>query len=326
MKRFPCICLSLMIVLSALFSMKPAQAACSVKVSPLSFGNINPVTPGVLDVNTTVEYECSSLISLLSYIKVCIEIGPGPQDSSVADRRLTHTTVASDTLAYNIYADPARTQIIGAAYGSASPPVIVSHGPYAVTLLATAKGTQNVYGRIAASNAFMQGSVGQYSSSLLVTVRMSVVSLVDLLPCALSGTAVAPMPVTAQLLSACKITASPLNFGSQPSNFASNVQSTSEIDSSCTKNTPYQIGLSDGLNANGTQRRMKAGAGQYVNYELYQNANRTQRWGSALNTPETLSGTATGVSQKATVYGQVSPQTGLEAADYRDTVTVTITY
>lgn len=326
MRRFRSILLCILVALSALVMVKPAQAACSASVTGMNFGQINPVTPGVLDVNASVQFECSSIISLLSYIKVCIEIGPGPQDSSVNDRFMTHTTVSSDKLAYNVYSDPARTQVIGNVYGSGSPPVILQYGPYAVTLLATAKGTQTVYGRIAAANPFMQRSVGQYTSSLTVTVRMSVVTLIDLLPCSLSDPAVVQMPVSAQLLSACQISATPLNFGSQPSNFSSSVLSASSINSTCTKNTSYQIGLSNGLNADGNQRRMRSDTGQYINYELYQNASRTQRWGSALNTAETLTGTATGVSQNATVYGRVDPQAGLEAANYKDTVTVTITY
>lgn len=326
MNRFAYGCLSLFIVLCGLFATQSAEARCTATVTALNFGSINPVTAGAVDVNATVDYSCSSVISLLSYIKVCIEIGPGASDTDVNNRYLPHATVTSDRLAYNVYSSPARNTVIGNVYGSASPPVILQHGPYAVTLLATAKGTQTVYGRIAASNPFMQRSVGPYNTSLTVTVRMSVISLLDLLPCVDSNPAVVPMPVMAQMLSACQITAGPLDFGRQPSNFSSAVQSTSQINSSCTKGTAYQIGLNNGLYASGNQRRMRSANGQYINYELYKNAGRTQRWGMALNTPETVTGQATGSSQNTTVYGQVIPQSGLRAADYKDTVTVTITY
>ena len=326
MNRLTSICLSLLIVLCGLFATQSAQARCTASVTALNFGSINPVTAGAVDVNATVDYSCSSIISLLSYIKVCIEIGPGPNDTDVNSRFLPHATVTSDRLAYNVYSNAARNIVIGNVYGSASPPIIRQHGPYAVTLLATANGSQTVYGRIAASNPFMQRSVGQYNASLMVTVRMAVISLIDLLPCIDTTPAVVPMAVTAQMLSACQITATPLGFGSQPSNFSSALQSTSDINSSCTKGTAYQIGLNNGLYASGNQRRMRSASGQYINYELYKNAARSQRWGMALNTPETLTGQATGSSQKATVYGQVNPQAGLRAADYKDTVTVTITY
>lgn len=325
MRRFHPICFSLLLVLGALFAQERAHASCSASVTSLNFGNINPISAGAVDVSATVNYNCSSLISLLSYMNVCIEIGLGPQDTAVDNRVMTHATVTSDKLSYNVYSDAARTTVFGNAYGSASPPVIIKHGPYALGLLARATGSQTVYGRVAANNPFMQRNVGPYASSLLVTVRMSLVGLADLSPCIDLAPANVPMPVSAQLISACKITAAPLNFGSHPSNFSANIPGTSTITSSCTKGTPYQIGLNNGLYASGNQRRMKAADGQYINYELYKDASRSQRWGNTLNA-DTLTGTASGVNQNSSVYGQVMPQTGLEAADYRDTITATITY
>lgn len=320
-------CLLCVFTVASLFATEKAQANCTATVTTLNFGNINPVTAGAVDVNATINYTCSSLIALLSYIRVCVEIGPGPQDTNVNSRMLTHTTTATEKLSYNVYSNPPRTTVFGNVYGSGSPPVILHHGPYVLGLLATATGSVTVYGRLAAANLFMQRSVGQYNSSLPVTVKMAFVSAVGQTSCTVTGTpANISFPVTARLISACLINAQPLNFGSQPSNFSANVMSTSTIASTCTKGTPYQIGLNNGLYAVGNQRRMKAGDGQFINYEVYKDSARSLRWGGTLNTAETLAGVATGVAQNATVYGKVVPQAGLRAANYKDTITVTITY
>ncbi|AFK61887.1 lipoprotein [Advenella kashmirensis WT001] len=327
MRPLKLVFLSFLCIFGSLLATERAQANCTANVTSLNFGNINPVTPGTLDVNATINYSCSSLVTLLSYIRVCVEIGRGPQDADVANRMLTHTTTTTEKLSYNIYSNPNRTTVFGNVYGSASPPVVIHHGPYAIGVRPTASGSVTVYGRLAAANPFMQRSVGQYNSTLPVIVKMALVSAIGQSSCTITGTpANISFPITARLISACKISAQPLNFGTHPSNFPASVTSTSTIASSCTKGTPYQIGLNNGLYAVGNQRRMKAGDGQFINYELHKDAARSQRWGATLNTAETLAGVATGVTQNATVYGRVPPQAGLRAANYKDTITVTITY
>lgn len=310
-----------------MFASERAHAACTANVTAVNFGMINPVSSGAIDVSATVSYSCSSLISLLSYIKVCIEIAPGAPNTDPGNRVLTHSSIETEKLSYNVYSDPARTIVFGNTYTGGSPAAVTkTYGPYTLGLLATARDTQTVYGRISAANPFMQRSVGQYSATLPITVKMALVSAAGLSPCLDLSPANISLPVSATLISACRISAQPLNFGIHPSNFTRNITSTSTITSSCTKGTPYQIGLNNGLHAIGNQRRMKAGDGAFINYELYKDASHSQRWGSALNTAETLAGVATGVAQNASVYGAVVPQAGLKAADYKDTITVTITY
>src|SRR5690606_4836050 len=232
--------LSFIFVLASLLASGKAQANCTATVTSLNFGDINPVTAGAVDANAKIDYTCTSLIALVSYIRVCVEIGPGPQDANVNNRMLTHTTTTTEKLSYNVYSNPPRTTVFGNVYGSGSPPVILHHGPYAVGLLATAKGSVTVYGRLAASNPFMQRSVGQYSSTLPVTVKMALVSAIGQSSCTITGTpANISFPITARLISACRISAQPLSFGTHPSNFPVSVTSTSTIASSCTKGTPY---------------------------------------------------------------------------------------
>ena len=73
--------------------------------------------------------------------------------------------------------------------------------------------------------------------------------------------------------------------------------------------------------------RMRSAASNYITYELYRDAARTQRWG---NTPGTDTSDGTGAGESSpltqTVYGRVPPQATAPAGAYTDIVTVTLTY
>ena len=70
-----------------------------------------------------------------------------------------------------------------------------------------------------------------------------------------------------------------LDFGSHGS-IPAPINSSTAISLSCPSNLNWKIGLSNGVNASGTQRRMKNPGGNFINYELYRNSARTQRWGN----------------------------------------------
>lgn len=93
----------------------------------------------------------------------------------------------------------------------------------------------------------------------------------------------------------------------------------------CTQNTPYTIALNAGQNASGGQRRMNSG-GVLIDYNLYQDAGRTQSWGDGGATGNVLSGTGTGNDEEVVVYGRVPAQTTPVAGTYTDTVQVTIAW
>src|SRR5690606_9450131 len=89
-------------------------------------------------------------------------------------------------------------------------------------------------------------------------------------------------------------TASTMAFPTPADLLATNIDQTSAIGLTCTNGASWQIGLGNGANASGTQRRMRLGAtGDYVRYELYRDAARTQRWGTTLNV-DTRTGSGTG--------------------------------
>jgi len=99
---------------------------------------------------------------------------------------------------------------------------------------------------------------------------------------------------------------------------------TGTLTVNCSSGTPYAIGLSDGGNALSGQRRMYAGATDYVPYELYREAGRSSRWGNT-GVSDRVAGTGTAASQVISVYGRV-PSLNFAAGSYADVITATITY
>ena len=128
--------------------------------------------------------------------------------------------------------------------------------------------------------------------------------------------------ITAQ----CKVqSASTLNFGS-PGVLDAAVDATSALSVQCTNGQAYTISLDGGNGTSGTTttRTMENGA-EFVNYNMFKDASRTQNWGNAGGEIMTaLQGT--GAAQSYTVYGRVPIQTTPTAGTYTDTVTVTVTY
>lgn len=131
--------------------------------------------------------------------------------------------------------------------------------------------------------------------------------------------------INANVVRNCQLLALPMMFGTIAF-FLPDATTQTSISVECTPNTAYSIAIDDGRYANGAQRRMTrigAGFGTYLNYEIYRNAARTQRWGS------TAGQLVTGVTPANgrvthTAYGRA--QGFLVAGPFEDTVTITITF
>lgn len=86
--------------------------------------------------------------------------------------------------------------------------------------------------------------------------------------------------------------------------------------------------MDNGLNFNAGERRMQNsganGVREYLPYEIYRDAGRTQRWGATAATG--LSGTAPANGRVTlTAYGRADGKKSV-TGPYEDTVTVTITF
>lgn len=337
-RRLPC---CVLLALLALWAWSPSARAATVCTATtptvLAFGNVSPTQ--VTDTVTSFTVTCSTAaLALLSNTKVrlCVGLGPGSVDTSLSPRRLRNAD--GDTLNYQLYLDPARSQIWG-ALGNAVSTVLVLDFDYAVPLIIGGSQAQTVtiYGRIPAGQALAAGSYGSTfagaSTVLTYAANTPLLGAAASFPaaCNVSGATTAndafPFVVSANVPGQCyAYSASDLDFGSVAGFIAANVDQTSAIGLTCTRRTAWQLGLDNGSNALLGQRRMRQGAtAQYVNYDLYLDPARSQRWGNVLNT-DTLQGTGTGAAQTATVYGRVPSGQSAAAGSYSDTITVTITY
>ncbi|OAT32190.1 sigma-fimbriae tip adhesin [Buttiauxella brennerae ATCC 51605] len=124
------------------------------------------------------------------------------------------------------------------------------------------------------------------------------------------------------------ITAPAVSFDSAPlvQNFKSVSQS---IAITCTKGSTYTVGVNDGLNVNGSVRRMKSG-NNYMSYELYK-SNGTDRWGS-VGAERWASAASSGLSTDGLLrnYNYVAKvlttQTTPPAGTYSDTLVVDVAF
>ncbi|WP_049074117.1 Csu type fimbrial protein, partial [Klebsiella michiganensis] len=94
----------------------------------------------------------------------------------------------------------------------------------------------------------------------------------------------------------------------------------------CTPGTAISIALDYGVNGgSATQRYMSNGNSSTLAYQLYQDANRANVWGSSTLALSVASFPST--TQTYTVYGRLFATNGFPAVgSYTDTVTVTLTY
>lgn len=147
---------------------------------------------------------------------------------------------------------------------------------------------------------------------------------------AFADTATTTFNVLLTITKACSFStaASDVNFSARAST-ATNVDADGTLRVTCTKGTPYTIGLSAGAGSGATtiSRKMKSvGVTNLdeVPYALYRNAGRTLNWGNTPGT-DTYGASGTGVEQSIQVNGRL-PSANFSADSYSDLITATVTY
>lgn len=132
--------------------------------------------------------------------------------------------------------------------------------------------------------------------------------------------------VTMTVTSNCIVAATPLAFAGVGV-LTANTDAQSTVTATCTPGTSFDVGLDDGANASGSQRRMVFGGSNFINYELYTDSGRTTRW-------DDIGGTTTQGDNGSDldgiviydVYGRVPVQSSQAAGAYTDTITVTLSF
>ena len=141
-----------------------------------------------------------------------------------------------------------------------------------------------------------------------------------------AGTSTGSLTVQATVSDACSVTDANLNLGQVNPTVGVTIPATGIVNVTCSLGTTFAVGLGDGLNSSGAQRRMRRGASSdYLDYNLYKDLLMTSRFGDA-TVGERLSGLL-GLGLAATpvtVYATVASGQSAGAGSYADTVQITV--
>lgn len=330
-------------ILALLLLLFPAYEAaalttCTAGSTPLAFGATDGTANA--DNTATVTVTCNTTaVSLLSTVRVrmCLNISDGAGGANqYAPRRMVNGF--SDPMQFQIYLDPARTQIWGSNSIPAIPTPLSIDLQYSVVVIGGGGSPPpaTMYARVPVQTGLASGNFSnsfngthtrldyRYNEQLIGTPSYPGSCTSGGIG---GGTATFPFTATATVPDHCQFnTVTNLAFSSVAGSISANQDQTSTIGLTCTNRTPWQLGLNDGQNSSGNLRRMRLGAtGNYVNYELYRDAGRTLRWGDTLNT-DTLTGTGSGLTQTIDVFGRAPPPQTVPAGNYKDVITVTLTF
>ena len=143
-----------------------------------------------------------------------------------------------------------------------------------------------------------------------------------------AANATADLAVSATVSNNCTISTAPLAFGAYDpvdANSAANLNGTGTVIVACTKNVAPTIALGLGDNPNGATRRLNDGT-NYLTYEMYKDAARTQVWGDAGGDLLSPGAAPSKAPRTFTVYGAVTGNQDVPAGNYADTVVATVNF
>lgn len=337
-------CLRIRLVLSALLlavwaiGMPAARAAtsCDATSTNVAFGNVS--TSGMTDVAATFSVTCStSSLGGNTKVRMCLNIGDGSNGIGYFNpRRMLNGT--GDALYFQLYSDASRSQIWGSRGNPSVPVPVFADFDYSSLIIFGGSETQTftIYGRVPTQTLIAGSYTNPFAgihTSMEYRYNESILTAGYPASCISGGGGGAtisgafPFTASATVLPNCRAyTATDLDFGSIPGLITANRDQTSVLSMICTGRTAWNVGLNNGLNASGAIRRMRQGtSGNYVNYELYRDPGRLNRWGTTIGT-NTVPGTGTGLEQTLTVYGRVPATQTVPAGSYSDVITVTVSY
>jgi spore coat protein U-like protein len=308
--------------LPALAGQAQAQS-CSFAMSTIDFGAANLIKGGNLTTSGTFSATCSGLPN--QTISICANFGTG-SGGAAAGGSPRYLKSGSSVIEYDILRNVGAGQIWGSyLWGNPDPPPTMS-----VALGANGQGTlsQTVNARMNTNQPV--ALVGLHTSSFSgnnAMIDFGYSSSFTCGPTLSSRAQQAPFTVQMNNQASCTLAATGISFGSV-ANLSAVLDATGTITLTCTKNTRYDLGLSNGSGggtAPQSRRMTNPATSSYVTYGIYRDAARNQPWGGTAGT-NTVAGRGTGRPVNLTTYGRVPVQVDPPADTYSDTIIATITY
>lgn len=305
-----------------------AAQDCTMTGAPyyIEFGKVSHQVN--TDTTAAMNYYCTSKAKT-TYFRVCAFLTEPSVAPGINPRyMISHGPIR---LKFDLYYDAARTQLVGSSVNSVYPapgmpvtvPGVNQRSPLQVF---------RVWGRIPPNQDLEANPY--YSSHLNSGLYWSWSTKGDPGSCKSGGEGQGQLAQTvvtsrATVPDTCRITiVNSLDFG-KVDRISGTLAQRGNIRIRCPYGTRWNIGLDNGQNADGTTRRMKNAAGQYIAYELYREASMRLRWGNIIGT-NTVSGTNQILSAAdAIIYGVVkAPGAGSMPApgEYTDIVKITMTF
>ena len=311
------------------FGVQPAnaQVLCDTpSMTNLTFGNVDPQSSQT-DASATFTMNCrNSNRSATRAATICLSIGQPRQMTS-----------GSNSLNFQLYQDASRTNIWGSQFAGASPSAL----QFEVLLNGGASNilfTKTLYGRVLSGQTdVIPGAYNQSypdNNNARVTIEAPLSSntpgYCNSNP---TGSLYFPFTVSATIPKICKVTTTgALDLGSVISGSTPTIASSSAdlINVTCTKSTPYNIGLSPSNgNVEGMGVMKNSTATDTVPYQLRSTAGIAGKiWGNTATSTTLGNGVAgigSGTSKGETVFATVA-NTDVKPDTYSDTVTVHVNY
>lgn len=141
-------------------------------------------------------------------------------------------------------------------------------------------------------------------------------------------TASAIMPVTIEIVRSCTVSASDLDFGAYVSNSTVPALGQTAISLNCGAGVTVELSLDAGTGAVGNTRRrqlLQDSGIDRLDYDLYQDAGRTNHWGDRSGR-DTLEVLTTDAVQTVPIYGEIPARQRARDGTYSDMITITVHY
>jgi len=142
---------------------------------------------------------------------------------------------------------------------------------------------------------------------------------------AMADQATANLDISLKVIATCTINAATFAFTDQVVGFTADVSGNVPITVKCATGTPYKVGFGNGVNSQGTQRRLANGS-NYINYQLYTSSTYTDILDMDFTGTKVFSGAGTGSDAQHIVYARAVGTPGAPIGDYADQVVMTIDY
>ena len=323
--------------LLAVLPVTEAEANCTATMGNINFGNVDLVNSGSLTTQANVTITCTNTSSIAQNFNVCLAIDGGKAAASPTQMNPRYMcpngTCAdpADRFAFNLYTDANFNTIWGTP--------IYTNANTINTIITTPPSssqskTLTVYGKII--EPFSQVAPGTYLNNFFegsTAVGYSTTSSNTPQACSRLQAVRFPFTVSATVTKGCKVdTPQNIDFGTVTPE-ATDLRGTTALNVTCSRSTPYSIGLqpSNG-NLNGAGQMSAVLAGGNTNSIPYQLRSTSSiygtTWGNIVNANTVsngVAGTGTGSVQTIPVYATISAANA-SAGEYRDKVTVQVNY